>query len=834
MDEIRQKIEEFNRQLVPWPVRLKKSLFSCPAVLPAVAIILGIILQFYFNFPPIVWVVVFIFCIISYSLFRAQATAQGVMLSISVVLCFVCLGGFRLLYFDRPAKNDIRTITIDAFTFARIKAKVISQPVVVKADDRWLFSKYAQNLPYTSFYAKVYSAKTVAGWANSAGTIKFYISEDSNCVKIGDRFEAFCKLQKFQSVDNPGQFDTAEYLRRNNVYLAASVKSANTITIIDSQKITPFSIKAKLHQLASAALRSSAEDDDYISLTEAMLLGSRTKIDSNIYNAFIKTGLVHLIALSGLNVGILAGLAWWLGVQLGFLHRGRALVCITGVVIFLLTIPPLPSALRAGVMAVIFCLSYFFSVRANLINTLAISAIVLLLIKPTDFLDAGFQLSFAATLGIILFGPLFLKFLMLPFENLKNPFIYKFLKIVLAAFSTGCTAWLAISPIIAWHFCQMQLLTAVWTVPAIIPATVIIVLGTLKILLNPLLPTFAAGIAVIIDFSAWVLSKLVIFFADVPFTYIITGKPHIIIILLICLLILLWKLFSFRKTSANLIYPIGIAFLFIAVFCANKYKNFNSLQLTVLSVGHGQTAILNTNGTTTIIDAGSISRNNIGGNIVNPFLNYAAIGKIDSVFISHDDIDHYNGLHEIIENHKCRNIYAPAQFIQNINDSNAAMDLEKFLQNKKLSLTPAPAKTSIGKAEITLLWPNELSNTQLFSDNEASLVLLAQYAGRKILFCSDIPSAIQKQLMNLYPDLDIDIMIAPHHGSARTADDDFITFFRPEFLITSCAEFRFAGTSEQIKNSENSFYTCKDGTIVVEITPKGKIKIKTFKSRQRK
>jgi beta-lactamase superfamily II metal-dependent hydrolase len=69
-------------------------------------------------------------------------------------------------------------------------------------------------------------------------------------------------------------------------------------------------------------------------------------------------------------------------------------------------------------------------------------------------------------------------------------------------------------------------------------------------------------------------------------------------------------------------------------------------------------------------------------------------------------------------------------------------------------------------------------------------------------------------------------MITPHHGSQRTTDNDFITFFRPEFLITSCAEFRFAGLSEQIKNSENSFYTCKDGAIFVEIMPNGKIKIK--------
>jgi competence protein ComEC len=268
-----------------------------------------------------------------------------------------------------------------------------------------------------------------------------------------------------------------------------------------------------------------------------------------------------------------------------------------------------------------------------------------------------------------------------------------------------------------------------------------------------------------------------------------------------------------------------IFLLFFAIFCENLTKFDKNLRVWLLSVGHGQAAIISINGKTTLIDAGSISQNNIGDNIVNPFLNYFAINKIESAFISHDDIDHYNGLPEIISAHNCQNIYTADQFIQKINNSPAAMELEQFLHRKNLVLKPAPKKQSLGKADITLLWPNELSNMELGSDNEASLVLLVEYAGRKILFCSDIPADVQKRLMTLYPDLDIDIMITPHHGSQRTTDNDFITFFRPEYLITSCAEFRFAGLSERIKNFENSFYTCKDGVIFVKITPSGKIKI---------
>ena len=144
--------------------------------------------------------------------------------------------------------------------------------------------------------------------------------------------------------------------------------------------------------------------------------------------------------------------------------------------------------------------------------------------------------------------PSFFNFLIWPFEHLKKTFFYTTLRILLAAFSTGCTAWLAVVPIIAWHFYQFQLLTALWTVPAAIPATVIIILGTFKILLTPLLPTLAAGLAIVVDFSAKVLSELVTIFAKVPFSQIIIGKPSIYIVLLFYLLIFLWRFFQFEKT----------------------------------------------------------------------------------------------------------------------------------------------------------------------------------------------------------------------------------------------------------------------------------------------
>jgi len=423
MDEIQQKIEEFKQSLTSQSP-LKEIFLSCPAVLPAIGLTLGLVVQFYFDLPLFIWFAVLFFCIILF--LSHKFFARNVYLVfISVLLCFICLGSFRLINFNRIAPNDIRKIAGEDFTFARIRAKIISQPKIIESND-WLFAKFSYSYPYTSFYAKVYAVKTTTGWTDTVGTIKFYISEDANNLKLGDVFQAFCGLEKFSPAENPGQFDTARYMNRNGVFLSASVKSANAITVLNAENIKPkllFDIKAKLRQYAVAALLENTESNDYISLTEALVLGSRTKIDRQLYNDFIKTGLVHLVCLSGMNVGIFAGVAWWFAKKAGLLHTGRSIACIIATIIFLLIVPAQSPTLRAGIMFIIFCISRLFNRRSMAINSLAVSVILLLLIRPMDFLDAGFQLSFAATLGIVLFHGPIRNFLNPPIEPFHKTFL---------------------------------------------------------------------------------------------------------------------------------------------------------------------------------------------------------------------------------------------------------------------------------------------------------------------------------------------------------------------------------------------------------------------------
>lgn len=803
MDEIQEKIEDFKKSLES-SSPLKEIIFNCPAVLPAIGLVCGLVVQYYSNLNLLIPIIILMITAVLYYLGRTHRFAPTtVLLFICVFLCFACLGSIRLIKLNSPAANDVRILFKDGESYAYLKGQIISEPVIVENND-WHFAKWFPQKAYTTFYADISNVKTESGWTNVSGTIKFYVSQKTDKLKAGDKFETFCSIDTFSMTDNPGEFDFKNYMQQNGIYYCASVKSAQAITIFERQNIkSGMGIRARLNSLAAVWLTNN-EDDNYSSLVEAMILGSRTKIDRKLYNDFINTGLVHLICLSGLNVGIFAGVAWWLSKKAGLLHKGRAIACLVATVIFLFIVPAQSSILRAGIMFIVSCLARLFSRQSNLLNCIAISMIIILLISPLDFLTPSFQLSFAATIGIVLFCPVFFNFLLSIFGDLDKNFIYKMFKGLLAAFSTGCTAWLFVAPVTAFHFYQTQLLTAIWTIPAMIPATIIIVLGTFKILLNPLLPSLAFGLAFIIDFSAKILIDLVTVFAKVPFSNIFIGKTPIFIILFFYAVLVLWKFFPFKSFKKQLVYPCLLVFICAPMFIRNN----DNLRLEVLSVGHGQCCVLSAEGENFIIDAGSMTKGDIGERVINTYLNYAAIKNIDSVFISHDDIDHFNGLPEIANKHHINNFYTTAKLIDS--NSGTAIELKKLY-----SFKAAPEKIKYKNLTITRLWPTETSFDS--SDNESALVLLIEYKGRKILFCSDIIADVQEKLMKIYPQLDIDVLITPHHGSTRTTNPEFLTFFKPEYYITSCGDTQFARTFAEIKDSKNNYFTSRDGAIEINI-----------------
>ncbi|MCD4831858.1 MAG: DNA internalization-related competence protein ComEC/Rec2 [Anaerohalosphaeraceae bacterium] len=830
MDEIQKSILRLKAELQEKPPIYINIMYKCPAFIPAAVIIAGIIFQYHFHIAP-VWLLTLCtglsagFLILA-KFGKARLAPAKMLLAI---LCFACLGSVRLSAFEKIDVDDIRNFVSDEPRFVHIKAEITTEPLTVLADD-WQMAKFSRVEPYTVFYAKPLQIKTIAGWADVSGRMKFYTGQENTSLQIGDEIQSFCKIKTFSPADNPGQYDYKKTMNRRGIYVCASVKNSASIQILtNSRRNILARIQTKLRQFARLFLNFDIESEDSGGLLDALLLGQRTKIAPNIYDAFKKTGLLHLISLSGLHVGIFAGIVWWAGKKTGLTRSSRAMLCVFAIAVFIIIVPARTPTIRAAIMFLTFCTAEIFKKRVSAFNSLALAAIIITLIRPMDIFSVGFSLSFAAVSGILLFYKPINQKMVDNIEKIKSPLLRKPLLAVTSMVIVGLCAWLGTAGILVLHFNEIQPACILWTAAAMPFIVVILPLGFIKILLASVLPSLAHFLAIPLQ----AITDLFIFtiktFAQLSPAPIVTGHINILIILLYYATLscgtLPWNRYSGKYYKAKkLLCTVGVIVIVLLVWQFNFRPNTNTLSLNILSVGHGQCIVAVLPGEKTIIfDCGSISKNNVGERIVTAFLNYAGLRDIESVYLSHNDIDHFNGIPEVAEQRKIKNVYMSEKFIAQTNSSKIAAVLVNFLTRKNIPIEFTPQLKTLGKVTIKKIWPvNE--ELQDLSDNDSSTVLLIEYANRKIMLCSDIGKYAQEKVMKLYPELDVDVITSPHHGSQRDAVDGFEQAFKPEYAVTSCSHYQ----SQRNPRGKN-FLTSDSGCITIKISSTGKINIATFK-----
>jgi len=510
MDDIQRKLALIDKQLAGGIANIHKQIISTsPLLFAVVGLIAGILLQSTLGLSVSIWLIllasltaaaVFLFIIQQSSSTNHQVPFTNHHLPFTnyqyataylALACFACLGAIRLTSYHQPKANDVRNFVTNERKLAAIRGLIVTEPYI-NQNRGWEFAKFKYTDPTSSFYLKIYEVKGVDGWAEASGTVRVQVAESVLDLKAGDYIQAYCWLDRFKEPTNPGQFDTARYLARKNVFIAASIKSRDGIELLKGNPAGIFTkIKRKLRETSTQALVGNLPPEDRNrGLLEALLLGYRRNIDSETYMAFRKTGLLHFISLSGLHLGILVGIIWWLCKTAGLMKRARATVCIIAIVVFLLIVPPRPPTVRAAIIGWVFCASFFFRRPSNPINTLSLAAIILLLIRPTNLFEAGWQLSFASVLGLLLFCYrihffLYEKITGLPWAK-KAPITRPFFRIIsrpgpylLRLFSTSLTAWLSGAGILLYHFYTINPFTCIWAAVVFLPVALILTIGYL-------------------------------------------------------------------------------------------------------------------------------------------------------------------------------------------------------------------------------------------------------------------------------------------------------------------------------------------------------------------
>lgn len=852
MDEIQRKLALIDKQLDwIWANVHKQIISTAPLLFVAVGLIAGIVIQNIFHLPISLWLIAIGICIAATIIsYLAKEKKLPYITAYMSLLCFLCLGAIRLINFHQPKPNDIRNLVGDERILATIRGVIITEPYIQK-NEQWKFIKFTYNDPTSSFYFKMDEIKTIDGWAKAGGTVRVQVSGPVVDLKAGDYIQAYCWLDRFKQASNPGQFDVAKHLARKSIFIAALVQSRDGIELLESSPAGFFTkIKRKLTETATQALLGDlSPEEESRGLLEALLLGYRGNIDSQTYRAFRKTGLLHFISLSGMHLGILVGIVWWLCKTAGIMKRGRAAICIIVIGVFLLIVPPRAPTVRAAIISFVFCASFFFRRRSNHINTLSLAAIILLLMRPTNLFEAGWQLSFATVLGILLFCRRFHLFLYETITGLswykKAPITKPFFRIIsrpgpysLRLFSTGVTAWVGGAGILLYHFHTINPLTSLWTVVAFPFVALILTIGYLKIILSFLLPTAAWVLGIIVTGLSDALIVIVKLLAHLDISQILIGQVSLVPIILYYCLVLFASLVYLRHPLLKKVICTVMAMAVIVFIGVTKWHRTyrNDLVVNCLDVGHGQAILAQLPGRANVLfDAGSLHKSDIGRRIVAPFLNYKGINKIDAIIISHNDVDHINGIPEIVEYCKVGGVYTNKAFLSKTDEWGTAEFLNRWLSEKGLGIQQAGTNLSISsKATITIIWPTEqICQDKALGDNDKSVVSLIEFGGRKILLCSDIEKFAQRKILELFPDLKVDVVVAPHHGSAKTLETDFFERLEADISIGSCSRAQYERLQAiKGKDKTKSFYTAGDGAVTVYINKDGAIRTDTFSKRR--
>ena len=852
MDEIQRKLALIDSQLAGRTLR-SRLVSTAPLFFPAVGLIAGILLQSALpeRLPgvgptvlPWIWLGMALpaGAILFAAGIRARVRPEGV--AVVASFCFLCLGAIRLLAFETPAPSDIRHSVGAERTLATIRGRILTRPY--QQLQTWRFAQFASADPTTAFYLGLEAIETPSGWRPATGTIRVQVDEPAPTLAIGDQITTYCWLHRFEEPGNPGQFNVARYLRLKNVHVGASVPAREAIAVSGRR---PRDVLLSLRRgFTDAATRGLLDDPPSDTpgeaILEALLLGQRHHIDPDTYEAFRRTGLLHIISLSGMHMAILVYAVWGLCKPAGLTRPARALVCIGATLIFLLVVPPQAPILRAAITIWIYCLAILFRRRGNPLNSLSLAAIVLLLIQPTQLFDVGWQLSFAATAGILVLPRRLEGWLTEvapgwlvatnPETRRAPPGLRKLGGWTMRVLSVGVAAWLAGAGVLLYHFYNITPLASVWTAIAAVPVTVILTGGFLKIVLFFFLPTASLLLGHLLYGLAEVFLGMVRFMAWIDPSYLLIGHVPLILVLLYYVLILVAAFARPRRPVLKRVLCASLLLVLLAALGTMKWQRThrNHLSLTCLDVGHGQAIVVRLPGTQNLLfDAGSLYSADVGTRIVVPYLDYEGLGRLHAVVVSHQDVDHINGLPEVVNRRSVDRVYFDHTSFTRSRDGETIRTLRDHLQSRRVRTERVPEAVDAGKARMRVLWPTEESMLrEELGDNDKSLVCLIEYAERSILLCSDVEKPAQQEILKRYPALRVDVVVVPHHGSVRTLDPRFLKQLGAQVLLCSCGT-RDYEQGRVIRSAEDGelWITARDGAVSVCIDASGVVQTSGWK-----
>ncbi|NMB34584.1 MAG: DNA internalization-related competence protein ComEC/Rec2 [Clostridium sp.] len=553
-------------------------------------------------------------------------------------------------------------------------------------------------------------------------------------------------------------------------------------------------------------------------LLNAMLVGYKGGLTQEMEKAFRRSGLIHIMAISGAHVAFIMIPLVFISRRLRIGKSASNLIIIAGLFAFAFITGLGPSVLRAVIMATVVLGGQIAKREADTYTSIALAAIILLLLNPGNLFSVGFQLSFTATISIVLFHKNIKNFM--SFSTIPEP-IADILSLTLAA-------QLGVLPLVASYFNEVSLISILSNLLVVPMLGIIMNLGILMAILGQINMT----LCVFVGYCNNTLLSFVLFITKmvvhIPYSSIFVSTPSIVFIIIyyIAILYLFWFKPTHKvKPNYKLYTWAGVLVLVLILFNVFLPKG---MKVVFLDVGQGDGAFIRTcGGKVVLVDGGP---DFAGENSVVPFLFDCGISKIDLIVVSHGHDDHIKGLIPVFEYFKVNNIVVPnTEFMGGIIDiygiaNEKDINIEKCEEGNIIKLDK--------KTHINILHPKVEQPIKESPENNNSLVAMLCYDKIKILFTGDIEKEAELLLLQGGGDLEADVLKVAHHGSSTSSGKEFIDAVFPVIAVISVGSNNsFGHPSKQVLElfDEKNIKTLRtdiNGAII--LTSHGKnIRIKT-------
>jgi len=547
----------------------------------------------------------------------------------------------------------------------------------------------------------------------------------------GQRLAIDARLERPLGFRDPGVFDAAARLAREGVHVTGSASAARVVPL--EPPAPPWPARVRRFALAAFAERLPSAS---AGLLGGLVLGDRTTLPAEVQDAFR-----HVLAVSGFNVALLAGAVWTLTRAAGGGRRTAAAGGIVAVLGFAAVVGPEPSVIRATIMAVLVLAAVLLDREASVTNSLALAALAILALRPGDLLDPGFQLSFAATAGIVI-APM-------PRGTLA------------ASLAVSLAAQLAVLPVALVHFNQLSTVGLVANLAAVPLAGAATVLGLLAVVAAAVGEVAAAAVFGAVWPVLLLLRAVAALAAAVPGAVIRLPAPGpgaiVAYVTALTCGLAAWHWRARRGAGPALAALATLALLMAVALAALPIliRGDGRLRVTVLDVGQGDAIVVETpDGRAIVVDAGAGGpwRLDAGERAVAPFLWNRGVLALHATLTTHADIDHAGGM--------------------------AA--LHRLFAVTERWDDAAPPR-SVGGALLTPIAPDVPGGRR----NDRAVMLRVELGLASVLLASDVEAAGERALLEAGVPLGATVLKVGHHGAATSSTAPFLAAVRPTVAIVS-------------------------------------------------